>query len=310
MTGLPEPHPLDFDWRFTSETTEQLLPFLMSEQPVLAIGTPSVARRFEELGREVLLIDRQPVQGVRNHLRVNVGDPSFQVESTVAIIDPPWYLPEITYWSAWTATLVGVGGKIFLSLWPNDVRPNATKELESFMRWTSEWADVEPLALVPRYDRPLFERSANEATDDFALSSSPGYGQFLILHVREIPALPICPSDKGHWARFLLNNYQLAVRVEQECGFPRLGRHPKAQNWMWPYVSRRAPERDLIGLWSSQNEVAVVTNAAVLIETLKTAFGSDNPEVFEAHLARYPELLEWRLPRPPYWRYLEWQHQQ
>jgi hypothetical protein len=95
---LASPHPLDFDWRFDEATVAKLCE-LVRCRDVVALGAPSVARGIEASGGRVLLVDRQPVQNVRNHLLSDV--PTVEVPESgfdIAIIDAPWYPNDLVEW--------------------------------------------------------------------------------------------------------------------------------------------------------------------------------------------------------------------
>ena len=64
---IASPHPLDFDWRFDEPTIAKLCAAVRGRY-VLALGAPSIARRIEASGGRVLLVDRQPAQGVDHQL--------------------------------------------------------------------------------------------------------------------------------------------------------------------------------------------------------------------------------------------------
>ena len=46
-TALPEPHILDYDWRYTAQTVLDLSALVRPSDTVLAVGTPSLARHLE-----------------------------------------------------------------------------------------------------------------------------------------------------------------------------------------------------------------------------------------------------------------------
>ncbi len=73
-------------------------------------------------------------------------------------------------------------------------------------------------------------------------------------------------------------------------------------------MSARAPGRDQIGIWSSAGEVAQVGDPDHLISVLREALTRGDAQAFESSLVAVPELIEWKIPRPPYQRALEWQH--
>src|SRR5438034_886033 len=90
--ALPEPHILDYDWRYTRETVMSLSALVRPSDDVLTVGAPSLARHLECCGYDVLLVDRQPFHAVRNHKQIEPGlnKPDFE-KRTIAIVDPPWY---------------------------------------------------------------------------------------------------------------------------------------------------------------------------------------------------------------------------
>jgi hypothetical protein len=311
MKDLPEPHPLDYDWRFTTATIEELGGLVPANQHVLAIGAPSLARMLAKAGQAVVLIDRQPIQGVQIHLPIEVGTSGLSADlPSLAVVDPPWYLPDLYHGVSWTANLVGLHGTMIVSLWPNTARPTAADEAKSFFQWSSTWSRMEQLSIIPRYEVPLFEEIAGRTLSKMGMASSPRFGRLFKLQVDRLPQIALAPRS-ANWSRFLLNNYQLAVLLENGSpSKPMLIRHPKATGWRWPFVSKRAPHRDKITLWSSRNEVAIVGCPSHLEKTLRGAFSANSAAEFASRLSTYPGLLEWEMPRPPYWRYLEWHHRQ
>lgn len=312
MSELPEPHPLDFDWRFDDRTTTKLCELLPKDQPVLAIGAPSVARLLEAQGRQVVLIDRQPLQGVKNHLTIEAGGqlPNLLGYKTV-ILDPPWYVAEIKDWTSWASHLIGVGGEIVVSLWPDGTRPTALSEIKYLFEWFSAWASIDEMPLVPRYVCPTFEDISQSRSAQLDVERSPRFGRLIKLRLHALPLSRAINQKTERWLRLVLNNYQLALRLhEADSGLHRLERVPGAINWQWPHVSRRAENRSQIDLWSSHNEVAIVKNPAELADDLRNAIESKSELAFLSNLASYPELRGWDIPRPPYWRRLVWRHLQ
>lgn len=306
---IASPHPLDFDWRFDEPTIEKLYEILRSRN-VLALGTPSIARRIEACGGRVLLVDRQPVQGVRNQLVADVSmlhllDGDFDV----AIVDPPWYPHHLIDWASAAGRAVRPGGEVLVSVWPPETRPEAVGELSRCMDILSTWADVKELPIELIYDAPPFELIASSISGDDLLARSPRHGRLVRLGVRCQPEPSIFQAHPARWHRFFVDGYQLAIRLgpslaAQHLIFP----HPEAKNRLWPYVSARAPGRDHIGIWSSAGEVGQVGDPKQLISVVKGALGTASVQAFEAFLVGVPELIKWKIPRPPYERVVEWEH--
>jgi hypothetical protein len=302
------PHPLDFDWRFDEPSVTKLCG-LLHERNVLALGAPSVARRIEASGGRVLLVDRQPVQHVRNHLiaevqTLSVPDGGFDV----ALVDAPWYPRDLVDWVSAGGRAVGPGGQVLVSVWPPETRPTAAADLSCAIAELREWTDVTELPVNLTYETPLFELVATSISENEPLARSPRHGRLMRLDVRKRPH-PTSRARPVLWHRFFLDGYQLAVRLGPRSSAQKLVvPHPSAKEWLWPYVSARAPGREHIGVWSSAGEVAQVSDPTHLISILQEALETRDSQAFEASLATVPELVGWKMPRPPYQRVLQWQH--
>jgi hypothetical protein len=307
---IPAPHPLDYDWRYDPATVEALRPWLEAKR-VLALGAPTVARRLEELGSDVTLVDRQPFQSVKRHFAQDVEDFTTIRPFDAVIADPPWYPDDLVRWASVAGKAVKPGSLILASVWPETARPEAKADLARAIEQISAWADVARLPVPLAYQLPPFEEVAIEASATNVLAASPCRGILLEIRPRATPPdLDQRPGDRM-WHRFSIDGYQLALRLAgPDEGAPRLERHPQAKGWHWPYVSARAPGRDRIDLWSSAGEVAVVRSPRAMLKILSQAFSSKDAATFERHLEALPELLHWSIPRPPYRKRLEWNHRQ
>lgn len=306
----PQPHPLDYDWRYDEVTTRSLLAIVRNLQPVLALGAPTVARRLEEIGCEVLLVDRQPAQGVRNHVICAVEQYQPKAAFGCAIVDPPWYSRQLEDWARIAGRAVRKGGTVLLSVWPADVRPDGAAELTGLFDRLAEWATIHRNVATLSYVEPAFETVARDTGRDRSFSRSPLRGELVRLDVQSVPPPLPCASPGPLWHRFILNECQLAVRLDPPSSFSGIRPVPNAEGWRWPYVSARAPGISDISIWSSYGEVGDVGDAKAVIDTLRAAFACTDAASFDQALAGLPALLTWRLPRPPYWRSFEWQHRQ
>jgi hypothetical protein len=303
------PHPLDFDWRFDAPTIAMLCELLRARN-VLALGAPSVARRIEASGGRVLLVDRQPIQKVRNHLVADVLTlDALEGGFDVAIADAPWYPRDLVDWASAGARVVRPGGQVLVSVWPPETRPSAVNDLSRVLAELAAWANVTELPIELTYETPPFELVAMSTPTSGVLARSPRHGRLVLLEVRREPPPVMCRSRTVLWHRFFLDGYQLAVRLGlPEAAHSLIAPHPEAKEWLWPYVSARAPGRDRIGIWSSAGEVAQVGDPKLLISVLHEAMASRDAEAFETSLVAVPDLIGWKIPRPPYRRTLEWQH--
>lgn len=310
LSDPPDPHPLDYDWRFSDEAVDRIRELIPRDATTLAVGTPSIARYLEREGRQVTLVDRQPFQGVRNQLPIDVYTASPLRQSfDFAVIDPPWYPKALRYWLAWTAKAVRRNGTILAVVWPTSTRPSAPEEYVELQQWISSWGALLMPNIALKYKIPLFEQVAGVHANQHKGSRSPGIGNLFEIHVDTRPELPLYLRKPGYWSRFVLNDYQLALRFSGASRAERpLEKHPLANDWTWPFVSRRALGRTQIGLWSSENEVAVVSKPEIVSRAIRKAIKSRTRSEFEAAFAALCELREWDIPHPPYWRSAKWQH--
>lgn len=306
----PSPHPLDFDWRYDQQTTGRVAQLVRCESPVIAFGVPSVARLLDREGTAVTLVDRQPLQGVRNHLVGPVEDFDAVAKFRTAVVDPPWYPRQLLNWSRVAARSVGVGGTVFVSVWPDSTRQHAAHELASVLADVSRWASIERAVTRLVYNEPVFETTARAHEMAPQLSRSPLVGELVCLKVRQLPHWIAEPKRQEQWLRFTVDDYQLALRIDTPTAEIGISIVDGANGWEWPYVSARAPCRQQIGLWSSAGEVAAVSDPRALAMSLRNAFLKEDNTGFETALAATPELLSWRIPRPPFRRSIEWQHRQ
>jgi hypothetical protein len=312
MYQLPEPHPLDFDWRFTAATVDKVCELLPCSGRVLCVGTPSIARSLDRVGSSLVLVDRQPFQGVASHMTIEPGYRGFELSNFAsAIVDPPWYPDDFLRWVTWAAGAVETDGEVFASIWSDSTRPTAANEYQEILKVVSDWAAVELLPIELEYRRPLFEEIAAVQAGEPVDSTGIRTGRLLRLKVKVRPKFKPTTADRNVWIRIVIDNYQLAIcqgifRDSQ----PIISRHPGADDWTWRHVSRRSPGRDAIGLWSSRNEVAIIGDSRVLFKKLRAAFFSKDAQDFEKALSEVPDLRSWKIPRPPYWRLFESTHLQ
>jgi hypothetical protein len=262
---------------------------------------------LEARGRDVLLVDRQPLQGVRCQAAGEVT--AFRPERIfdTAIVDPPWYPQVVRDWLAIAAHGVQPGGTILVSVWPPSTRPSAPGELTTLHADIRTWARIHPAETVLEYDTPQFEQAAGQCPQSGELSRSPRIGTLWTLTVDTLPPWPLPNPFSEIWARFILDDYQIAFRHQPPAaGEPALLTHPNSEGWCWPFVSARAPARERIGVWSSDNEVALLCGSDVTIAAFRQAVHAPDEASFLKILQTIPGLAAWNIPRPPFRRLLEW----
>lgn len=297
----PNPHPLDYDWRFSANSSI-FLSDLCVKQSILCLGTPSVASVLENASKEYLLIDRHPIQDVRNHrvIDINVSKPNIGYEFEYVVIDPPWYLDVYYRWLSWAANSCKINGTILLSIWPDETRASASSEKKELFNWIKGWGQLELFEKKLTYVTPEFEKKS--CLD--RVNSKVRFGDLLVIKLISRPKLEPEIISTTIWHRYIFDNYQLAVKMHNEAQHKAaICKIEEAEGWIWPSVSKRAHGRDKIQLWSSDNEVALVNNPENLKSSLDKLIDSPNSTSL---FIDYPELLDWNLPAPPYKRTLKW----
>ncbi|MGR5146471.1 hypothetical protein ACQKP8_08005 [Photobacterium alginatilyticum] len=305
----PNPHPLDYDWRFDEETVDKLVKLLIENQLTLSMGVPSILRMCHELENQIYLVDRQPLHWSKFHSTMDPDiDLPLDERFHSAIIDPPWYLQNTVRWISWSAQHLKPGSKIYVSLWPEYTRPSATKERMRLFEWMNDWADFEVWPEYLRYETPLFEKNASDLNSN-NLINDWRVGDLLVIQVKDIPALPDALHKSEIWHRFVINDYQLALRVRNlETEHPNMAKLSLANGWFWPSVSKRAEGRELIDLWSSDNEVASVQGSESALQAIRYFLGLSDVEPKSNHKVFLRSLQTWNIPNKPFKRVLEWQH--
>src|SRR5581483_225186 len=174
----PLPHPLDFYWAFTAQSSELLLDEIAAAtQPgslIAYLGTPNLFASATErmTDRDHVLLDRSvprtdalSSQGGRI-VRVDLlRDTMPQLGATAAVLDPPWYPDHMRgfLWAASQAT--ADGATVLATLPPAGTRPRAVAEVSDVLRWAADHGLVvlrqHPAAI--RYLSPPFELASHRA---------------------------------------------------------------------------------------------------------------------------------------------------
>lgn len=300
----PDPHPLDFDWRFDEESTKRIINLFSGNTNILCLGTPSVSSRLS--GDNYILVDWQPFQTVENHLRVNINQHSpIITNSDYVIMDPPWYLDIYLRWISWACNSVKPNTKILFPIWPDETRPDAINEKKQLFDWLNIWGEYSLSRNFISYETPYFEILSNVKSKT---KPKLRVADLVTFTFHSSPPLfdPIANNDT--WVRYVFDNYQLAIRVTNST-YSESNEKVEIQfingmkDWVWPSVSKRAIGRENINIWSSNNEVGIVNNTQNLISLLDKAIESG---FYEEDRSTLGELINWNIPLPPYKRIIKW----
>jgi hypothetical protein len=278
---LPIPHPLDFDWRFSSATAASVASELLqrSSTGVALLGAPSLWLRLaavEGADRTWLFdVDEGLLSLPGSNAHVLIRDlerdavPALGVSAVFA--DPPWY-PDATFaFLAAARTLTARSARVYLSMPPIGTRPGIAEERDRLLAWCPrvglELREVRRGTLV--YAMPPFERNALRAAR--LLHFVPHdwrSGDLFVFECRGEMVLPPPAHERQTtqaWAERALNGVRIRFRIDESRrnGDPRL--IPLLEGDILPTVSRRDPRRALARVWTSGNRIFDCGDTAALL---------------------------------------------
>lgn len=270
-SGLPVPHPLDFDWRFTDEAVDLLLGVLADAGPLLCIGAPSVLQTIiQRRAPASLLIDANDAvvssferSDELRAVRCTVGiDPLPDIEAASVILDPPWY-PEHVRLFLWAAArLSRRHGRLLLSFPAAGTRPGVAAERDDAIAYGERvglrLSDIKRGSVA--YCSPPFEQAALEAAGYANLPLDWRRSDLLVFEAADPNPDEPCPraaAENDEWVETPMGGPRLKVRrvsrrMEQTVE-PTLRKVVDGD--ILPSVSRRDTRRELVDVWTASNRV-------------------------------------------------------
>lgn len=310
---LPEPHPLDYDWRFDLSTARRLATLLSQgsspRQRILLLGAPSVFLEFQRLLCPVMpiLLDRSaelvaylsrsawlvPCVIEQHDL---LGGALWNSEHPLdaALCDPPWYPEHYAAFLAQAATALRLGGLTLVSLLPLNTRPGAPADRQTVLELAHELgfavSALEHDALG--YKTPPFERSSLTVAN----LDVPGdwrRGDLLSLIKVRPPDQRVVTEclEKGAdtqyedltWREILFGRHKVKLRGPFDDPTEEPALLSIEAGDILPTVSRRYEGRQRVDLWLWDNRVFAVKGKAAFLGALHTLAGRplplDLPEV-------------------------------
>jgi len=291
-TRLRLPHPLDFDWRFTEQTTSTLWRLareLANPQDGTALlGVPSLAERAAESrvwDGQILFLDKNMprISRLMTSLELRqfdiLRDSPPAVNAGLVFADPPWYEAESLGFLWCASAICRLGAYVAMSIPPVETRPGILEERARIERVAKTFglrlSHVIPSFL--RYETPFFEANAMRvARTPMPLEWRTGD---LALYVREIGALgarPALPVEEI-WTEKTIGHSRIRLRVGNSSapGSPIL--RPLVLGDVLPTVSRRDPRRDQANVWTSGNRIFRCTGPQMLLRILDAAIDRSDP---------------------------------
>jgi type I restriction enzyme R subunit len=271
MIKLPVPHPLDFDWRFTSETINDLFRRVnevdQTAGGVCFLGAPTLFRAAVErsMARPFYLVDAsvasvQALQDTQGRIFVSdlLTEALPHLRPAVVVSDPPWYEEFIRAFLWAAAQLVEVGGSVLLSFPPVGTRPH----IEDEWKRTQEFARQLGLTLRERslslkYISPPFEQNALRAAHHQYVQPDWRPGVLVLFEktgeCREPrPSSGICHPK---WSEQSLLGVRWRFRLQQQPIVCRPLLVEAVRGAVLDSVSRRDPRRAKADVWTSGNRI-------------------------------------------------------
>jgi hypothetical protein len=289
---LPEPHPLDFDWRFSQNALLNLQKEIRAtpDDRIAVLGAPTLFMKLVDSGLNTHLFDKNP--HVIQHLKSSgyasltqcdlfkYSGHSAQFEWAIA--DPPWYLEHYRTFLAVSRNLLVPEGRLFLSVLPRLTRPSAASDRLQIITDASDLGfdliEIKPAAL--HYLSPAFEMEALRAEGLMLDNWRSGDLFSFILRSRTIreSTTSLTMSDED-WDTIQLGKTTIRIKQEQPLVAASFDYQPASPSGdiRLRSVSRRSPVRSRINVWSSRNIALQVSKSVVLAESLHKIGHGESP---------------------------------
>jgi len=266
---IPEPHLIDFDWRYDDQTASKIANFSIKlGNDICCLGTPSVYRELINSNKHIFLIDKNPFicDFFKNYNAgqiINIDIMSINSiirKYDVIIMDPPWYLSYIRSWLSKALDMVRSNGVIILTIFPKFIRPNAIKERKNLFQLLNKIGTYEFLPFETVYKTPKFE---NETLIANGLKPLEKWrkGETIIIRLKDkLPKIKYQKVKEPNWTRFRVGNQIIAFRKLKEDKQKNIYiKSPYLDgSYILKDVSRRNSIRSKINLWTSRNRVMIV----------------------------------------------------
>jgi hypothetical protein len=280
---LPEPHPIDFDWRFTAATISDLGQRISSSggESVAVLGAPTLYKFLIDSGTDAWLFDKNPhiVAHLRatgydsltecDILKFSAGHPRFHW----AVADPPWYIEHYEAFLTAGRKLLLPEGKLLLSVLPRLTRPAASMDrfhiLEMATRLGFDLIEVNPAAL--HYVSPPFEIEALRAEGLSITDWRTGDLFSFLTRSYKLHTDKPNRSEAGEaWQSVQLGKTTVKIKREQLTEAEKFDYQPASASGSIRLrsVSRRSPARSRINLWTSRNVALRISKPVMVAEAL------------------------------------------
>jgi hypothetical protein len=292
---LPVPHPVDYEWRFTPDSSRVLLDLAADLTPrggsVLLFGTPGLAiealslpinRRLSFLAEDNVVTRRVIALNRATDSPLSIafcseGHPHDTADAV--LMDPPWYMDFIRPMLAAAAAACRKDGAVLISMPPIGTRPSAEQDQVAAMRYAARLGLdlLEHRALAVAYDTPFFEINALAAA---GIYPPPRWrrGDLLVFRKARIGfrSAPLVSGRKRDWVDVPIGRMRLFIKRRETAAKTFAGLRPLIEGDVLPSVSRRDERRRGALVWTSGNRIFSTDNPALVLEA---AISSSKAEI-------------------------------
>ena len=266
-SAFPEPHPLDFDWRFNRRALEHLGDRIECSlaKTIAVLGAPTLFKYLCEQCRAAHLFDKNDQiisflrqAGYNEVTECNLFRYAGQNHFDCVIADPPWYLDHYRAFMEAARRMLVPGRNLLLSVLPPLTRPSAEDDRSAIVNFASErgfdLVSNEPDLLG--YLSPPFEREALKSEGLNMPAWRFGDLYTFVLSEREVPKYqPDSSEEDQSWRTFTIGLTVVKVKwdgthLNETFGFSNVS---EMNDIRLRSVSRRSPLRSKINLWTSRN---------------------------------------------------------
>jgi hypothetical protein len=292
LDSLADPHPADYDWRFTSETIDFIADYFgvgLGTRRIALFGVPTLLCRFT--GKDVTLFDRSAALindltrvGLRSELRIHdLFDPIVGADASfdVVVADPPWYVEFYKGFLLRSAQILKQDAILYLSVLPRLTRSSAIEDRFEIVEFASrcgfDLAEIQPGVL--QYASPQFEQTVLKRNDIRCRDWRTG-DAFIFRYVKG-PQQGLSaprPPDEPEWDDFRFGRKRVKLRRKSFALGSRFTILPVSENgYPFDSVSRRAVLRSRVDLWTSDNRAFTTDRVDVLREALHRLSAGEDP---------------------------------
>ncbi|MDD5363537.1 MAG: hypothetical protein PHN88_15550 [Ignavibacteria bacterium] len=288
---LKTPHPLDFEWRNSTESLNYLTNKVQSLNCVtdktLILGMPTLFATIflKDIPHKATLIERNKpiIEGLvkmrfdKNRYNIFEAD-IFQTEPSslgnynCAIMDPPWY-PAYCYQFLWLASqCVEIGGYVCISLPPINTRPTIGRERINLYTYCYKQGlyleSLQPQKL--QYVIPFFEFNAFRSAGVKDLNPIWRKGDFALFRkVKNVyNQRPRLEEIKSPWIEKEIDSIRIRVKKEKTKTREPIKINSLVKGDILPTVSTRDPLRKNANIWTSGNRIFKTNNTHAFLDLL------------------------------------------